>query len=800
MIIYYKILRNVSKILPVKITSALLSVICLLIFVTSSFSQIPYPAKDKAAIQKNERKRINLTAKLYDKEFYRQSWENTKRMHPEILQRMQKTENKTDYNIGDKKKFMTYNYENYSYAELDMVLLAKGTTANIWVDTTELTNGHITYNNLNDMLKTLEVKTPPDSRDSTKGIIALDNQFFGYPPNINSNCVKGLGDGRIDFLVFDIKDGFDGVNNTGYVAGYFDPNDQTTFPSSNRRDLLYIDTYPSIYYEGEGDITMALQTMAHEFQHLIHNNYNPNEIRFIDEACSTNAEILTGFSVFKDLDETDYFNNTNLYLLKWSDDNLSEDYARAALWLLYFIEQVGDNFPKALVQNGYSGLSSINSALSSISSSLSFEQLFINWNIANYLNDRSYNTQYGYKYKINGKAKGSILLDPNQQITNISINPLASKYLIFASSSKNFTYKFTSYSSGLDIKMIGIGNSKKIVQNIQSNTQYTEPGFVSDYDTLIFVITNTSNQISNFSLASSGEIIVKAEEITYDDGSPKTIDGVTYLYLPDVGDGWAVKFLPRYGKNKLTKIKMWLVFGQEFPGSSVPSNAPKRFKVHIWNIGNDSLPSSEIITPFIWPIIPRTNELPKDFVSIDLTSLASKLTNLPGSIFIGFTEDDEYYTEIAINNMDPINHSYALMNQNWIPLSEMKVGGNTGSVLLKGWNVMIRAYFEYDISSGVKLLTEESPGFGLEQNYPNPFNPETNIVYSIPKESIVKVTVYDILGRKVKELLNEKQNKGKYILTWNGEDQKGKRVSSGIYLYRLEAGNYTQTKKLNLMK
>lgn len=86
------------------------------------------------------------------------------------------------------------------------------------------------------------------------------------------------------------------------------------------------------------------------------------------------------------------------------------------------------------------------------------------------------------------------------------------------------------------------------------------------------------------------------------------------------------------------------------------------------------------------------------------------------------------------------------------------------------------------------------------QNYPNPFNPSTTISFSIPSASKVEFSIYNIKGQKVKTLINNKLAEGKHNITWNGTDDFGKLVSSGIYLYRINAGNQTEVMKMLLMK
>ncbi len=90
--------------------------------------------------------------------------------------------------------------------------------------------------------------------------------------------------------------------------------------------------------------------------------------------------------------------------------------------------------------------------------------------------------------------------------------------------------------------------------------------------------------------------------------------------------------------------------------------------------------------------------------------------------------------------------------------------------------------------------------FELHQNYPNPFNPETVISFSLPKPGSVKIKIYDVLGNEVRTLIDEERFAGKHNIYWNSTDNSGRRVASGIYFYTISADNFTQTKKMVLMK
>jgi len=90
--------------------------------------------------------------------------------------------------------------------------------------------------------------------------------------------------------------------------------------------------------------------------------------------------------------------------------------------------------------------------------------------------------------------------------------------------------------------------------------------------------------------------------------------------------------------------------------------------------------------------------------------------------------------------------------------------------------------------------------FGLAQNYPNPFNPETIIKFDIKHRTDVNISIFNILGQKVTTLADSEFEAGHYQATWNGTDDNGKSVSSGMYFYRLEADEFTDTKKMIMLK
>ena len=143
---------------------------------------------------------------------------------------------------------------------------------------------------------------------------------------------------------------------------------------------------------------------------------------------------------------------------------------------------------------------------------------------------------------------------------------------------------------------------------------------------------------------------------------------------------------------------------------------------------------------------------------------------------------------------DGIYHSYTYLQdrQNWFILSDADHDGHI---------------FKYLVHSTLRLITDVQETactapieFELYPSYPNPFNPRTSISYSLPENTRVSIRVYDVSSRAVRTLIDMQQTAGRHTTTWNGTDEGGRRVSSGIYFIRLEAGDFRKTRKITLVR
>ena len=106
-------------------------------------------------------------------------------------------------------------------------------------------------------------------------------------------------------------------------------------------------------------------------------------------------------------------------------------------------------------------------------------------------------------------------------------------------------------------------------------------------------------------------------------------------------------------------------------------------------------------------------------------------------------------------------------------------------------------YYSKAVEAEVGFTPSE---YSLNQNYPNPFNPNTSISFSVPSESFVTVKIYNMLGQEITTLFSGNSKAGIHSLNWNGKDSNGTNVSSGNYICKMTSGDFTETRKMNLIK
>jgi hypothetical protein len=669
-------------------------------------------AAQEVSLMPNGSEGICATALVNDPATVREAWMNTLSLHPGIVEAVQRTKlqrSTSEYRLGDQNLFWVYNLQKKVFDTVRAEVKSVGTMSYVWVALGEWSNSHVTATEVNAIMNALEHSTSKTSLDSTKGLLEITRQVYGNPPNIGSNFQKGGGDGKTHFLICDIQDGWSGTGS--YVAGFFysvdvDPN--TGYVSySNRRDMLYIDSYPGIFLNGRYRTSTALSTLSHEFQHLIHWNFDPNEVTFFNEGLSEYAEYLCGFDLRS---PHGYLGNVNLPLTVWN--GTLEDYSRAALWTRFVAEQYGTTFLKNFVQNATTGTTAFEQALVQSGIASSFNTTLQNFFTANWLGTAGSDPAMRYKTALPARpnARGDYV-DPVVQRTD-TVPQQAVQYLRFESA-KNFRILFT-LPSGMTVRALESGPAGIRIRNVSSGVDFTSPGLGTEYSSILFVVVNTNPvQPLTYSFSASGELLHFLVEELYDSGTPHPFSPGYAPYLGFGNNsptrGMAVRFQPTVNGNALRKARMLLMFNQEFSNGTAKATDDKDFLFHVWADRNGR-PGDDIIPPFLVTVDRNAYPL-ESFVDVDLSPYQGLLTNLKGPIYIGFMEDanDSVGTYVAVDNFTTQDYSYVYRGPNhpvapntWQTMREVSALNNNS---LDGFNLMMRAVFEYNDSSSSPVLT-----------------------------------------------------------------------------------------------
>lgn len=294
----------------------------------------------------------------------------------------------------------------------------------------------------------VENKSYTNSIDSSKGLIDLSHDLFGQAPNIDQ-------DDKLDILLVDVRDNFN--INAAYVAGFFDPMDQTNERFSNKKDIIYIDIYPGLIYQDTILSTNeALATLAHEYQHLINFNYETKpEITFLNEGLSELSEYLHGFP---GRDPYLYLSAVNTNFLSWGkSNNILIDYQRASLFHYYLFEKYGLTFIRQLCQSEKIGFDSYQFLLKKYQRDLKNE--VFDFHLTNLLNQNSddfnYNSDRAKRYQTKDiqvirnlpfvqnntlEAGAIIIYEGNENIFEKLQSKLTAKHFVAKDNSKYLIY------------------------------------------------------------------------------------------------------------------------------------------------------------------------------------------------------------------------------------------------------------------------------------------------------------------------------------------------------------------------
>ena len=286
--------------------------------------------------------------------------------------------------IGDRQTFNVSEDDsngNRTWIQLEFELKDKTSLYHLWVEVAELDNGNVDQNDVSALKNVIHDSTPSRSINPGQGIFANNNDVFGMPPNVD-------GDGVVDILMYDIGRG------SGSTLGYVSSADQLLNPpdgQGNARDILYLDSN-----EGTRNLSTLAVIAAHEYTHLIHLTYGW-DATFITEGMAEYAMVMNGY-YWRGVSFIGSVYEVSLPLFTWRSDQGSSgfrDYERGGLFFTYIGEQLGaDVVGQMMKDTEKKGAAGMDSVLALHQNSLS--DIILDYHTANYLNDQSVDSRFGY--------------------------------------------------------------------------------------------------------------------------------------------------------------------------------------------------------------------------------------------------------------------------------------------------------------------------------------------------------------------------------------------------------------------
>lgn len=380
-----------------------------------------------------------------------------------------------------------------------------------------------------------------------------------------------------------------------------------------------------------------------------------------------------------------------------------------------------------------------------------------------------------------------MLITPANNTVNISLTPFldwndisnATSYGVQVSTDQSFTNPI--------VNQTGLTSSQfQILSNtLSSNTlYYWRVNSTNQYGTSVWsTVSNFTTMLGLPLTPTHLEAVadsIKRINLSWDDNSSNE-DGFKIERSTDGGNNWSLlNTLPPndslYYDNGLTPFSVYFyrVYAYNSYGNSVYSN-----------IANDTAQSYDP-KENVYIVILDVNWLVQNNVlnQGQGNSLISKLNAARQKILQG-------------NNNAAINQLHAFLNQtNDFITNHILTQVQAQPLIDKANYIIDQLGGDIPLISGLNIYSKDIPTeYALQYNYPNPFNPTTRIRFDLPKASETKLIIYDMLGREVKVLLNNNLEPGRYEITWNAGSK-----ASGIYFYRLTAGDFLQVKRMSLIK
>ena len=588
---------------------------------------------------------------------------------------------------------------NPTWEEREFVLKASSNLAAIWVDSEQLNLNHVTDADIAALEGALLNETPDASVDPGQGIVAINNTYFGAPPDVD-------GDGQLDILLYDIEEGVDDSNS--FIAGFVTTDDLSTFGGGNMKDILYLDTDPGIRSR---PITSVLATAAHEYQHLIHFNYDRFETTFTNEGLSEWAEVLNGYparSMTFLRDPSTY----NVRLFGWeTGDNILDDYRRAGLFTGYMAERAPAEAVASLTRNSSRSRAGYEEMLTE--QGLDFQAVLMDYHTANLLNSDDLDPAFAYSNPTYNSVQAITTVEydgratDNTPLTTTFIEAGSVEYLVWRNVSEfkfslDAIEQFETIRNRIRVRALLTGENG-VTRFEDLTLPQTSTTFSGTYDEIILMVVHVQPELTSRVGISYGVSWINSTEgsisnVTYDDGQ---VASQTFFSLSAAANGGvATRFdLSDFAQAQLLEVQISPYFLSQFSNTDQPSDAPRDMTLTVWDVGTDGKPGDVLFS--------RVVDDPRAFANasstlnhfnVDLEAFESQLSELPEAIFIGYTEagTDENFMVVGPSTYAPSDLSYVTRSTGaWGALWETQFSDSGENEFpLSGMVIPVRAVFE----------------------------------------------------------------------------------------------------------
>ncbi|MFT4605772.1 MAG: hypothetical protein ACI9W4_002516 [Rhodothermales bacterium] len=670
----------------------------------------------------------------------------------------------------------------------------------------------------------LEEETPAESFNPNKGVLALDEEVFGLPTDVDNS-------GKTDVLVLDIRDGFDPNTGGASVQGFVDPNNLSGL---NFRDMLHLDTFPSLA-PGQ-NVNGLYLTAAHEYQHLIRFNYDPSELTFVDEGMSEWAEVMTGFGPRRNT----YWANTSELrrpLLGWRgtlEPGVDFDYQRAGLFTNYLAQRLGVLATGAITRARENGASGYAVALSA--QGLELEDVLADFHLTNIINDESVDPAFSQGRWFTDVSAAAAIEYDGSTLTSASatadggtgnpspLEPGSATYHQW-NDVADFTLNMDALAGSGPVASMRARLRAYLVANPVGGTKRVvpvdlggQPVILSGaYNDVTLVVAHVDASLPGgfnsswapYAYASdwtAGSIGSNTTSVSYDDGNVVVISNGPPIQInawpfssgpPFVVDASVANWFEIPAGSVLTRVEVANLYASRFD-SSVPSN-PRDYTLRIHEVGPAGDPGAVVLELERSDVAPPATIPGISFDSVDLSAHATVLAGLSGGVFASVSNagSDENTLVIPLSEFSGLaadHPSWFFLElssgMQWVNFTSLQSGGER---IFLDRVAPIRASFVTSTAGEDEVVLPEA--FVLENNYPNPFNPSTSIAFQLPATTAARLAVFDLLGREVAVLVDGLTPAGRHEVQFDAS-----RLASGVYLYALDVGGERLTRSMLLMK